>query len=42
MSGVILKISERIIEKLIRQELDLDEMQIGFMSGFILRQRTNV
>ena len=29
----ILKIAERIIEKLIRQQADIDEMHFGFMSG---------
>ena len=41
----ILKIAERIIEKLIKQQVNIDEMQFGFMPGcgainaiFILRQ----
>ena len=29
----ILKLTERIIEKLIRQQMDNDEMQFGFMTG---------
>ena len=45
LTDQILKTNERIIEKLIRQQVDIDKMQLGFMprSGttnaiFILRQ----
>jgi len=41
----ILKVMERIVEKLIRQKVDIDQMQFGFMPGrettaaiFVLRQ----
>ena len=41
----ILKIAERVIEHLVRQQVDINEMQFGFMPGrgttdaiFILRQ----
>ena len=30
----ILKITGRITEKLIRQQVDIDEMQFGFMPGW--------
>ena len=33
LTDQILKIAERIIEKLIRQQVDFDEMQFGFMPG---------
>ena len=29
-----MKIAERIIEKLLRQQLDIDEMQFGLMLGY--------
>ena len=45
LTGKILKIAEKIIEKLVREQVDVDEMDFGFMSGcgatsinFILRQ----
>ena len=41
----VLKVMERVVEKLIRQKVDIDEMQFGFMPGcgttdaiFVLRQ----
>ena len=45
LTDQILKMAERIIEKLIRQQVDIEAVQFGFMSGcattnaiFILRQ----
>ena len=44
LTDQILKITERIIEKLMRQHVDIDDMQFGFIPGcgaanpiFILR-----
>ena len=45
LTDLILKISDKIIEKLIRQQVDIDEMQFSFIPAcgtattiFILRQ----
>ena len=45
LTDQILKIADRIIEKFMRQQVDIDEIQFGFMPGcktrnavFILRQ----
>ena len=34
LTDQILKIVERIVEKLIRQQVEINEMQFSFMSGF--------
>ena len=45
LTDQILKVMERVVEKLIRQKVDIDQMQFGFMPGrgttdaiFVLRQ----
>ena len=45
LTDQVLKVMERVVEKLIRQKVDIDEMQFGFMPGrgttdaiFVLRQ----
>ena len=36
----IRKISERVVEKLIRQQVDIDEVKFGFMPGFCFKTVT--